>query len=540
VPLDYTRPSVELSQELDEVAAKARALRKCLDTPSNVPLDGFPAERLGALCGALAMLPEGTAEGCLAPLSYARIELPRIRRSHVRAAQAPAAEAPPAIERDDRLDGLLKDLIASVSTALAQYQAEASVELPEALEPEPGVDAARLDAASDALRRADRVEAAIATARAPVEELRRADVPHAEDLGRQLSDLRATEGAARAELKSLEAQASQLEKLGAATARLADVIDKTGAAIEKAAALFEAAGTLSKPLRDWARKARRDGLALVVSTVKDFGGALRETAKAMRGLSAGKPAERPADLDIHKVHEMILAGRAPPAAWRPWIERLDFDDASLADLGPLVGLTALWQLHLNGTQVSDLRPLAGLTALQWLTLSGTQVSDLDPLAGLTDLRGLNLNETQVSDLRPLAGLTALQWLSLNATPVSDVRPLAGLMALQWLSLNGTPASDLGPIAELTALQGLYLGVTQVSDVGPLAGLTALQWLYLSGTQVSDVGPLVGASSGLTVSVENEARREALAATVKDARVTVRIEPEGGASLLPLVGEGGPA
>ena len=202
-------------------------------------------------------------------------------------------------------------------------------------------------------------------------------------------------------------------------------------------------------------------------------------------------SERPSDFDIGRVREMILAGVAPPVAWRPWIGKLTFTGKNLKDLAPLAGLTALQKLDLQDTPVSDLAPLAGLTALQELYLQDTSVSDLAPLAGLTALQRLYLQDTPVSDLAPLAGLTALQKLYLQDTPVSDLAPLAGLTALQELYLQGTPVSDLAALAGLTALQELYLQDTPVSDLAPFAGLTALQGLYLQGTLVSDLAPLAG-------------------------------------------------
>ncbi|HEY8162688.1 MAG TPA: hypothetical protein VIF34_10535, partial [Methylocystis sp.] len=110
MPLDYVRPSPELALELDEVAAKAAPLREYLAAP-NIPLDGFPSERLQQICVSLERLPQGTAEGCRAPLAYARIELPRIRRKHVLRASGVKdnKDAPPSISREDRLDLLLKD-----------------------------------------------------------------------------------------------------------------------------------------------------------------------------------------------------------------------------------------------------------------------------------------------------------------------------------------------------------------------------------------------------------------------------------------------
>ena len=192
----------------------------------------------------------------------------------------------------------------------------------------------------------------------------------------------------------------------------------------------------------------------------------------------------PDDFDLDEARRLILAGTAPPPAWRPHLVELDFTLEQLSDLTPLSGLTALQTLHLMRTQVSSLTPLAGLTALQRLVLWGTQVSDLTPLAGLTALQSLDLTSTSVSDLTPLAGLTALQSLSVGGTQVSDLTPLAGLTALQSLSVGGTQVSSFTPLAGLTALQSLDLLGTQVSDLTPLAGLTALQSLDLWGTQVS--------------------------------------------------------
>ncbi len=490
--LDYVKPSPALLAELEDVAANAASLADYLAAP-NIPLVGFPTERLRHICASLNRLPEGTAEGCRAPLAYARIELPRIRRAHVlRPSEAkPDADAPPAISREDRLDLLLKELIASVSTAIAEYQTESTSEIPEGLEPEPPVDATRSDAAEEALRQSEELDAAVKASRPPVEALKNAGVALAETLDRQLTDIATNTSAARAELRSEEARPSLLEMLAAANRALPEVLDRTGIAIEKLAETAEIARDVSKPVRDWMRKVRQDGLSLVIASAKEFGKALRETATVWKAKVGSKPAKPPADFDIDKVKEMILAGVAPPLTWRPWIDKLDFTGEKLTDLAPLKGLTALRTLDLWGTQVSDIAPLAGLTALETLDLRRTQVSDIAPLAGLTALETLDLGTTQVSDIAPLAGLTALRTLGLWATQVSDLAPLAGLTALRTLELRRTQVSDIAPLAGLTALETLHLQGTQVSDIAPLAGLTALETLDLRRTQVSDIAPLAG-------------------------------------------------
>ena len=220
------------------------------------------------------------------------------------------------------------------------------------------------------------------------------------------------------------------------------------------------------------------------------------TAALLPGNNRPSEAFLPPDGFLAETKAMILRGEAPPAAWRPFINALDFalqgrsrGRSDLSDLRPLAALTALQSLGLRNTQVSDVTPLGALTALQSLDLRDTQVSDVTPLGALTALQSLDLRDTQVSDVTPLGALTALQSLGLGGTKVSDVTPLGALTALQSLNLMATQVSDVRPLGTLTGLQSLDLDGTQVSDVTPLRVLTALQSLDLRNTQVSDVTPI---------------------------------------------------
>jgi hypothetical protein len=132
----------------------------------------------------------------------------------------------------------------------------------------------------------------------------------------------------------------------------------------------------------------------------------------------------PPDFDLDEAKRMILAGDAPPKAWRPLITELillwDGWKKGIRDLSPLSELTSLRSLQLMNTRVNDVSPLSGLTALQRLDLRGTQVIDISPLSGLTALQSLDLADTQVSDVSSLRGLTSLQWLDLSGTRVNDL------------------------------------------------------------------------------------------------------------------------
>ena len=117
----------------------------------------------------------------------------------------------------------------------------------------------------------------------------------------------------------------------------------------------------------------------------------------------------------------------------------------VADIGPLAGLTKIYDLSLFGTGISDLTPLAGMTGMQVLYLERNAISDLSPLAGMTELKGLYLGYNNITDLSPIAGLTQLDALHLAYNYVSDLTPLAGMTRLQSLMLYWNPVADYTPI-----------------------------------------------------------------------------------------------
>ena len=232
-------------------------------------------------------------------------------------------------------------------------------------------------------------------------------------------------------------------------------------------AMVRLTGDFVATLRGWAERVaatiREAGERLLLPVRRTAGGVRtamrwvrRQLARARRRSEPEAPpsehkpppAEPPYGFSMDAVRDLILAGKAVPSAWVPFVTDLDLSNSGLSDATPLAGLTALQSLNLWDTQVSDATPLAGLTALQTLQLAGTQVRDATPLAGLTALQALHLTGTQVRDATPLAGLTALQTLHLGGTQVSDVTPLAGLTALERLDLTGTNVTDVSALRHL--------------------------------------------------------------------------------------------
>lgn len=200
------------------------------------------------------------------------------------------------------------------------------------------------------------------------------------------------------------------------------------------------------------REARLDA-----STKLDDATVDAEDRRALIALGFLKGDSAPRGFSDQAVKAMILAGRSPPPAWRPWIEELDLSNQnSFRDLAPVAGLSALRRLWLNATQVSDLIPLAGLAALRQLWLDNTPVHDLAPLAKLPALRHLWLDNTPVADLTPLAGLATLQALFLDNTQVSDLAPLALLTSLETLYIKNTPIRNVAPLARLPKLGRVFV------------------------------------------------------------------------------------
>jgi Leucine-rich repeat (LRR) protein len=94
------------------------------------------------------------------------------------------------------------------------------------------------------------------------------------------------------------------------------------------------------------------------------------------------------------LRELVLGSRDGEEVTNDAGQSFESRDNRIADLAPLVRLTALQSLNCGFTQVADLAPLAQLTALQLLHCNSTQVADLAPLARLTALQSLNCGLTE--------------------------------------------------------------------------------------------------------------------------------------------------
>jgi hypothetical protein len=119
---------IELREVASDALALAAELRKANRLPSH-----FPTEQLLELLVELQALVAGTAEGCRQPLEYARARLPAIRRKFIQTEeqsqqQRTDEDAPPPLTRGMTIDLRLGALVNSITTALDEYRALASVQ----------------------------------------------------------------------------------------------------------------------------------------------------------------------------------------------------------------------------------------------------------------------------------------------------------------------------------------------------------------------------------------------------------------------------
>jgi Leucine-rich repeat (LRR) protein len=492
--LTYETPSPSLMRELREVESDAGALEAELKRANLLPSD-FPAKQLQELLVELQSLPAGTAEGSRQPLEYARSRLPAIRRQFIKTEEdsheSPADEdAPPPLTRGMTIDVRIGALVNSVTTALDEYRALASIQDNDAADTAPSleIDATSADVV-DAMAASQRAEQALGEHINELEKIAEPASVAADNLKRQMRDTRGLLSLARIELRMPAFVPRWYRKTIDTVRDYPRILRATLGAVRMGI-------DVARPMVDAWHHFERGFSYLVLDSIEHAATELVVVTRKWeveiaerKGEPDADAAAPPPDFDLEVARAMILRGETPVPSWRPWIKQLYFSGEAINDLAPLAPLSALQELNLDAAKVSDVSPLARLTALQRLTLSNTQVSDVSPLQGARRLQRLYLSGTGVSDVSPLARLVALQRLTLSNTQISDVSPLARLTGLQRLSVSNTQVSDVSPLARLTALQHLTLSNTQISDVSPLARLTSLQVLDLTGTEISDVLPL---------------------------------------------------
>ena len=325
--LEHIRPDDALGRELTDVSRDADALLEFLRAPNVVIPDTFPSNQLAEICQSLSDLPQGTAEGCRAPLEYARVRLPAIRREHVlREDQVPPLadedEAPPLV-RGMGLDRLLRDLIASITTALDEYRRQATEHFDDTVKAEPLVD----NPGNASIRAAVAKSRSVGTAlRSAEDEIRQTTVPDSsrgDRLLRTVKDAESVNRIARAELGMKSVVLRWYRTVVDALKDYPTLIRRFGEAIELG---VDVAQPLTKRWHDfWTDSAEfmLDELRKTGQTFAKIGRMLeaRRTATFVRSRDDEiDPRQSKAE---REARELILAGKPVPSEIAALVQRLD-------------------------------------------------------------------------------------------------------------------------------------------------------------------------------------------------------------------------
>ena len=151
-------------------------------------------------------------------------------------------------------------------------------------------------------------------------------------------------------------------------------------------------------------------------------------------------------------------------------------------------LAALVVLDARNVGVADLTGLEYAVNLEGLDLGHNPVADVRPLLSLSALRRLNL-DGMGADLRELAALRGLKELSLRRSARTDVWPLPSMNGLEVLDLAGNRIDDVAALAALANLRVLNVSGNRVADLSPLAALERLRELHVGGNLIVDFSPL---------------------------------------------------
>lgn len=231
--LDHIPPNAKLARELQQVAKEAAKVTDTLRGINLMP-EKFPEDALNELCLSLVSLKDGTAEGCVEPLNFARYMLPLVRRDHFYI----EGEEPENLDeedafftRDNPLDQAMTRLYGAVGTALDEYRAQAQdryddhVGAEETLEFEDdGTFAEISDSSRDVSQNA-------AAEYQNLSEWSEPDSKNAENLRRQIQDSANIAHSVQSQIRIRPVVARWYDAAGKALRKLPDVIIKTADAI---------------------------------------------------------------------------------------------------------------------------------------------------------------------------------------------------------------------------------------------------------------------------------------------------------------------
>jgi hypothetical protein len=385
MPLAHTQPPEALLRELHEVAHDACALMASLTTEINFPLPpDFPKDQLLDISRSLAQLPIGTAEGCRAPLEYARNRLPAIRREYVLSEELDGptnnADATPVVLRNSLIDERLRHLIASVSTALDEYRRLTFEELLD----EPTLEREIIvpsDDAEPAITQSLRLERELTSASEAVQKTTSQNSQPAGNLKRQIHDAEGVNRLARAELR-MPKMVVRWHR------RLVDFLRESPSLIRRTADTLELGVDVADISIERWHDFKRNSLKLVTDEIRKTCDAFRAVADKLEQKSQSFSRRPPADasedsLPFDTIFLLPILDLAPPNIPYSYLGNLTPSMIRLLEanrivyLGDLVSYSELELLRLGNIGRATVRRIFTVLFTIGLRLS-TQVPGWPP------------------------------------------------------------------------------------------------------------------------------------------------------------------
>ena len=186
------------------------------------------------------------------------------------------------------------------------------------------------------------------------------------------------------------------------------------------------------------------------------------------------------------------------------LQTLNLRNHQITDVLPLVGLTRLTRLVLDGNPVENPEVLFRLKqagtritgvevpntltfrdeALEAAVRSALRLSAHSPItaAAMATLTRLTATRKEISDLIGIQAATGLERLDLGDNEITDISLLSGLTNLENLDLADNEIMDIAVLSGLTRLEVLDLRNNDVTDTARLSQMTHLKNLYVRGNE----------------------------------------------------------
>ncbi len=327
--LDHVAPNPQLMRELEQVAREAEAAADTLRGVNLLPRE-FPIEALQEISSSLRHLKDGTAEGCLEPLNFARHMLPLVRRDHFYLEGAePDSQDDDEVyfTRDCPLDLAIMRLYGAVGTALDEYRSQAQEKYDDAVVAEETLRFGNDGAFANISRGAENVVAGSLSARADLDQMAIPGSREVEKLHRQLQDSANLGHSIQSQIRIRPVVARWYHSASKAMSMLPDILVKTADGIRIGA---DVAQIWHKEWSAFNGRVRD----LAYDQIRGLASALEATSERLK-VSRRKPGEvgvRQRDPDVVEaekiVLEMLLSGKKLESNFARKVEILDFTGAS--------------------------------------------------------------------------------------------------------------------------------------------------------------------------------------------------------------------